>query len=242
MGHPSAGFIDVFTQNEIIQIKHYRNWKNGVGQVKAYGEYYPLHEKRLHLFGREGDRASKNFEMATKLCAKEGIRVIFEQVVAGSDKLGVDVVDGTDVFEISEAIEPLVGPCATAMSTETDGNSVVGKGGIKRKAEGQSISLRENKKGVKMQEKFDRRRRLIVEMNRLFVEWARLYRTANPSQKSKAMRPLLGIRSTAQSRLALFSPNLLGMRWRKWTDTWPSLRNLSQSLTLQLVVEMLVRW
>ncbi|CAM9368436.1 unnamed protein product, partial [Ectocarpus sp. 12 AP-2014] len=63
---------------EVIEIKHYRNWKSGIGQVKAYGEYHPLHKKRLHLFAREGDRASKYFEMVTKLCVKEGIRVTFE--------------------------------------------------------------------------------------------------------------------------------------------------------------------
>ena len=98
-----AGSIDVFTKDEVIEIKHYRNWKSGVGQVKAYGEYYPLHKKRLHLFAREGDRASKYFEMATKLCVKEGIRVTFEEVVSGNNNLGVDVVDGTDVFAISKA-------------------------------------------------------------------------------------------------------------------------------------------
>ncbi|CAM9791863.1 unnamed protein product, partial [Ectocarpus sp. 6 AP-2014] len=72
------GCIDVFTKGEVVEIKHNTNWKSGIGQVKAYGEYYPRHKKRLHLFAREGDGASKYFEMATRLCAKEGIRVTFE--------------------------------------------------------------------------------------------------------------------------------------------------------------------
>ena len=113
-----AGSIDVFTQDEIIEIKHCRNWKNGVGQVLAYGEYYPVHKKRLHLFAREGERASKYFEMATKLCVKEEIRVTFEQVVTAND-VGVNVVDGTDVFAISEAPEPRVAPCATTTPLPT---------------------------------------------------------------------------------------------------------------------------
>lgn len=96
-----AGSIDVFTKDEVVEIKYYKNWKNGVGQVKAYGEYYPSHQKRLHLFAHEGEKASKYFEMATKLCAKDGIRVTFEEVVSGSKNLGVHVVDGTDVFGIS---------------------------------------------------------------------------------------------------------------------------------------------
>ncbi|CAN0298381.1 unnamed protein product, partial [Pylaiella littoralis] len=72
-----AGSIDVSTKNEVVEVKHYKNWKNGIGQVEAYGEYYPLHRKR-HLFAHEGEKASKYFEMATKLCAKDGIRVTFE--------------------------------------------------------------------------------------------------------------------------------------------------------------------
>ncbi|CAM9210116.1 unnamed protein product, partial [Ectocarpus sp. 8 AP-2014] len=45
-----AGSIDVFTRDEVIEIKHFKNWKSGIGQVKAYGEHHPSHKKRLHLF------------------------------------------------------------------------------------------------------------------------------------------------------------------------------------------------
>ena len=107
-----AGFIDVFTQDEIIEIKHYKNWKNGVGQLMAYGVYYPVHKKRLHLFAREGERALKYFEMATKLCVKKGIRVTFEQVVTSND-VGVNVVEGTEVFALIETPEPRMASCAT---------------------------------------------------------------------------------------------------------------------------------
>lgn len=34
-----AGLIDVFTKNEVIEVKHYINWKNGIGQVMSYGAY-----------------------------------------------------------------------------------------------------------------------------------------------------------------------------------------------------------
>lgn len=98
-----AGSIDVFTKDEVIEIKHYKNWKNGVGQVKAYGEDHPSHKKRLHLFAHEGEKASKYFEMATRLCAEDGIRVTFEEVVVGRNNLGVDVVDGLDVFRVNIA-------------------------------------------------------------------------------------------------------------------------------------------
>lgn len=100
MGTP-AGSIDVFTKNEVIEVKYYKNWKNGIGQVMAYGEYYPLHKKRLHLFAHKGEKGSKYFEMATKLGTKNGIRVTFEEVLPGTNNMEADVVDGNDVFGIS---------------------------------------------------------------------------------------------------------------------------------------------
>lgn len=57
-------------------------------------------KKRLHLFEDEGEKASKYFQMATELCAKDAIRVTFEEVVPGSKKFGAHVVDGTDIFGI----------------------------------------------------------------------------------------------------------------------------------------------
>ncbi|CAM9207542.1 unnamed protein product, partial [Laminaria digitata] len=37
---PSSS-IDLLTRNEVIEVKHYRSWKNGFGQVISYGEHYP---------------------------------------------------------------------------------------------------------------------------------------------------------------------------------------------------------
>jgi hypothetical protein len=44
------GFIDLLTNNEIIEIKNFKDWKHGVGQLKTYQYYYPEHKARLHLF------------------------------------------------------------------------------------------------------------------------------------------------------------------------------------------------
>lgn len=63
-----SGAIDVFTENEVVEVKHYKRWKNGVGQI-SYGIFYPSHRKRLHLFAHnKGENASKQFQMATKVC------------------------------------------------------------------------------------------------------------------------------------------------------------------------------
>ena len=85
-----AGSIDVFAKNEVIEVKHYKQWKTGIGQVMAYGAHYPSHTKRLHLFAHRGERASKHVEMATKVCSTQDIHVTFKEVLPGSNDLVVD--------------------------------------------------------------------------------------------------------------------------------------------------------
>lgn len=46
-----AGAIDILTTEEIIEVKKACGWKEGIGQLMVYGEYYRSHKKRLHLFG-----------------------------------------------------------------------------------------------------------------------------------------------------------------------------------------------
>lgn len=47
-----AGNIDLLSSTEIIEIKTVKSWKGGLGQVLVYGNYYPNHSKRLHVFGK----------------------------------------------------------------------------------------------------------------------------------------------------------------------------------------------
>ena len=46
-----VGKIDILTANEIIEVKNIKDWKQGIGQIIIYGNYYPSHQKRIHLFG-----------------------------------------------------------------------------------------------------------------------------------------------------------------------------------------------
>jgi hypothetical protein len=46
-----AGAIDLLTSTTLIEIKHIKHWKSGVGQLLVFGVDYPEHQKRLHLFG-----------------------------------------------------------------------------------------------------------------------------------------------------------------------------------------------
>jgi hypothetical protein len=66
------GYIDLLTDTEIIEIKVGYNWKHGVGQLLAYGEFFPKHIKRLHLFD------ILNNEDVNLFCRKYDIRVSYE--------------------------------------------------------------------------------------------------------------------------------------------------------------------
>ena len=46
-----AGNIDLLTTDQIIEVKGVKSWKSALGQILAYGKYYPSHIKRIHLFG-----------------------------------------------------------------------------------------------------------------------------------------------------------------------------------------------
>ena len=66
------GFIDLLTDKEIIEIKNGNNWKHGFGQIIVYGEFYPLHKKRLHLFNIQKDLEIEKF------CKKYNVNIEYE--------------------------------------------------------------------------------------------------------------------------------------------------------------------
>ena len=66
------GFIDLLTEDEIIEIKEGKSWKHAVGQVLMYAIEYPQHKKRIHLFNIE-----KN-DTIEKYCELYGIVVSYE--------------------------------------------------------------------------------------------------------------------------------------------------------------------
>jgi hypothetical protein len=70
-----AGRIDILTSKEIIEIKEWQRWKEAVGQIICYGNYYPSHRKRIHFFGV----AHSDFiSMVTSHCEKLGIMTTWE--------------------------------------------------------------------------------------------------------------------------------------------------------------------
>lgn len=70
-----AGRIDILTSEEIIEIKEWQRWKEAIGQVTCYGNYYPSHRKRIHFFGT----AHSDFiSLVISHCDRVGIIVTWE--------------------------------------------------------------------------------------------------------------------------------------------------------------------
>lgn len=70
-----AGRIDILTESELIEVKHLENWKAALGQVAAYGFFYPNHYRRIHLFGT----CPPSLEVEL-ICRRLGVIVTFEKV------------------------------------------------------------------------------------------------------------------------------------------------------------------
>lgn len=80
-----VGFIDVLSDTEVIEVKYYKKWKHGLGQVLAYQSFYPRLEKRLHLFAHKGDLdTGEIFAFAKSVCDEFSV-VTFEEIRSGDD-------------------------------------------------------------------------------------------------------------------------------------------------------------
>jgi KilA-N domain len=45
-----VGRIDVLTPTEVIEVKRIQLWKHALGQILAYGDFYPDHVKKIYLY------------------------------------------------------------------------------------------------------------------------------------------------------------------------------------------------
>ena len=68
------GIIDLITNDEIIEIKIFNNWKHAIGQILVYACDYPTHQKKLILFGEEN---KYKFEKIKSICELFNIQVEF---------------------------------------------------------------------------------------------------------------------------------------------------------------------
>ena len=63
------------TQSAIVEVKYVKKWKSALGQIMAYGHYYPRHQKQIHLFG---EKVSVNSDHIERICRANGVIVTWE--------------------------------------------------------------------------------------------------------------------------------------------------------------------
>ena len=72
-----TGRIDILTNNQIIEVKHIKKWKAALGQIIVYSDFYPHHQKRIHLFGVENNKTQ--ILLIIEQCQKQNVIVTFEE-------------------------------------------------------------------------------------------------------------------------------------------------------------------
>jgi hypothetical protein len=69
-----TGRIDILTDSELIEVKEYSNYKSAIGQLICYGNSYPEHKLRLHLFNVK----EKSVDHIKVICDNLDIKFTYE--------------------------------------------------------------------------------------------------------------------------------------------------------------------
>lgn len=73
-----AGRIDVLSDSQIIEVKKYRNWKHGIGQLIAYATY--VHDRDMHLYLFCDADTKRIDDVIRQVCDKNDIILTIEEV------------------------------------------------------------------------------------------------------------------------------------------------------------------
>jgi len=72
-----AGEIDILTPTELLEIKNWNDWMKGIGQLFAYGHFFPDRMRWLHLFGQPP--SDDKVIVIKTICAAYRIKVTYEK-------------------------------------------------------------------------------------------------------------------------------------------------------------------
>lgn len=86
----NVGTIDVLTNTLLIEVKFFKEWKEGIGQLILYGLEYPNHQKILHLYGQF--RKKTRIDGSTKVLTPELIKNECELLKEKSKFLDIKVI------------------------------------------------------------------------------------------------------------------------------------------------------
>lgn len=75
-----AGVVDLVRHSPpvIVEVKELKGWKEGIGQLMVYGQYFPGYERRLHLF-RTSKMNWRMMDIIEESCNKNGIDLILDE-------------------------------------------------------------------------------------------------------------------------------------------------------------------
>lgn len=74
------GRVDIVAESCIVEVKRLPLWKSAIGQILAYGVYFPGKELRIHLFGNKDlmDSMYVQKHEIEKICTQHSISVSYE--------------------------------------------------------------------------------------------------------------------------------------------------------------------
>lgn len=70
------GYVDIITDDEIIEVKRMKRWKQAIGQIMVYGLHLDNYKKRIHLID---DLSNYNRWLIEDACRELDIKVTFEK-------------------------------------------------------------------------------------------------------------------------------------------------------------------
>ena len=59
--YTSFGYIQLLTENQIIEIKHRKEWRKGLGNLLLFNEFFPEKKMMLYLYDIEKDEQIERF-------------------------------------------------------------------------------------------------------------------------------------------------------------------------------------
>ena len=79
-----VGYIDVLTPKVLYEVKEVGGWKGALGQVLAYGHYYPNHKLKLYLYG---EASTKQKLLIKEHCTERGIGLAWHRELKPDEPL-----------------------------------------------------------------------------------------------------------------------------------------------------------
>jgi hypothetical protein len=70
-----AGYIDLLSDDYIIEIKEFSKWKHALGQILSYAKFYPLKVKKIYLFDYE-NKNTDEIDLIKQIYADYNISLI----------------------------------------------------------------------------------------------------------------------------------------------------------------------